>query len=336
MHNAAVARSHPRESSSLHAVAPFPPPAAPCPPPSPPCARAVAFGYNHSISHRGRTYHVQTEDSGRAKGHVFTHLFYRGAIVASSKLEYADSVVDTELMDLLKQSHKSMLRRLVRGMYDDLLTRHFGARAPEPAVALAPVEAPSSDCGVPTPVPRKRHLSAVTSAPDSTPSEPSAAPDPIPSEPSDPSSSAASPRPPVRLSAVGSPAHSCIRTIKESLDMQNIQRVLTSLMANVNGALGAALVDYESGMCLGSTGTGINTEIAAAGNTEVMKAKTRVMRDLGIEGGIEDILITLESQYHIIRPVKSAFFLYLAFDRKQGNLAMARHQMAKAADEVEV
>lgn len=118
--------------------------------------------------------------------------------------------------------------------------------------------------------------------------------------------------------------------------MDNIKKTLENLQANIAGTLGVALVDYESGMCLGTVGTGLNMEVAAAGNMEVMKAKARVMRDLGIKGGIEDILITLDAQYHIIRPVGSALFLYLAMDRKLGNLAMARHKLNSAATDIQV
>ena len=118
-------------------------------------------------------------------------------------------------------------------------------------------------------------------------------------------------------------------------DMDNIKQTLESLQANIAGTLGVALVDYESGMCLGTVGTWPNMEVAAAGNMEVMKAKARVMRDLGIKGGIEDILITLEAQYHIIRPVGSALFLYLAIDRKLRNPAMARHQPNSAPADIQ-
>ncbi|MCA9704822.1 MAG: hypothetical protein KDK70_03100 [Myxococcales bacterium] len=118
--------------------------------------------------------------------------------------------------------------------------------------------------------------------------------------------------------------------------MDNINQVLDNLKTNVAGTLGVALVDFESGMCLGSAGTGINTEVAAAGNMDVMKAKMRVMRDLGITGGIEDILITLQSQYHIIRPLGTSMFMYLAIDREQGNLALARHKLSAAADSIKL
>ncbi|NVB40268.1 hypothetical protein G6O69_20670 [Pseudenhygromyxa sp. WMMC2535] len=118
--------------------------------------------------------------------------------------------------------------------------------------------------------------------------------------------------------------------------MANVNDSLKTLFSDINGCLGAALVDHESGMALGTEGNGLDLDIACAGNMELVRAKMRVMEALGIKGGIEDILITLESQYHIIRPVHDSLFLYVAFDRKSGNLAMARHKMASVAAELEL
>ena len=97
----------------------------------------------------------------------------------------------------------------------------------------------------------------------------------------------------------------------------------------IQGAIGSALVDHENGMCLGFEGGGkLDLEVAAAGNTEVVRAKLRVMEELGLDGDIQDILITLQDQYHIIRPIpNTTLFLYVALDRKTGNLALARHKI---------
>jgi hypothetical protein len=93
-----------------------------------------------------------------------------------------------------------------------------------------------------------------------------------------------------------------------------------------DGALCAALVDANSGMMLGSAGSGLDLELAAAGNTEVVRAKLKTMKSLGLNDGIEDILITLGKQYHIIRPVqaKAGIFIYLVLEKAKANLALAR------------
>jgi predicted regulator of Ras-like GTPase activity (Roadblock/LC7/MglB family) len=97
-------------------------------------------------------------------------------------------------------------------------------------------------------------------------------------------------------------------------------------LLRLDGSMCAALVDANSGMMLGSVGTGLDLELAAAGNTEVVRAKLRTMKSLGLDDSIEDILITLSKQYHIVRPVqaKQGIFMYLVLDRARANLAMAR------------
>ncbi|KQX86733.1 hypothetical protein [Variovorax sp. Root473] len=109
--------------------------------------------------------------------------------------------------------------------------------------------------------------------------------------------------------------------------MANIKQSMDELMT-CDGALCAALVDSSSGMILGQVGSGVDLEVAAAGNTEVVRAKLRTMRDLGLNDTIEDMLITLGKQYHIIRPMqkKEGLFVYLVLDKTKSNLALARRK----------
>ncbi len=115
--------------------------------------------------------------------------------------------------------------------------------------------------------------------------------------------------------------------------MSQLDESLKAAMT-INGAVGVALVDYSSGMTLGTAGGGnLDLEVAAAGNTEVVRAKMATMQALGLQESIEDILITLGSQYHLIRLVNGSggegLFIYLALMKDQSNLAMARRQLSE-------
>ncbi len=89
---------------------------------------------------------------------------------------------------------------------------------------------------------------------------------------------------------------------------------------------------------LGSAGGGLNLDVAAAGNSEVVKTKMKVMSNLGLKESIEDILITLGSQYHLIRPtVKTpTIFIYLVLNKAQSNLAMARFKLTSIEADMEI
>lgn len=120
---------------------------------------------------------------------------------------------------------------------------------------------------------------------------------------------------------------------------QNIKEILDLAMA-IDGAIGVSLVDYKSGMALGSSGGGalLNLEVASAGNTEVVRSKMRVMERLGLKDHIEDILITLGQQFHVIRVSQSkpGLFLYLALSREKSNLALARMKLQELDDKLSV
>lgn len=112
--------------------------------------------------------------------------------------------------------------------------------------------------------------------------------------------------------------------------MGNLAQSLEELL-QIDGALAVAVVDSNSGMVLGKAGGGIDLDVAGAGNTEVVRAKMKTMKSLGLKDAIEDILITLTKQYHIIRPMaeRPGVFIYLVLDKAKSSLALARLKTAE-------
>ena len=121
----------------------------------------------------------------------------------------------------------------------------------------------------------------------------------------------------------------------------DIETALKEAM-EIEGALGASLVDYGSGMSLGHLGGGkyLDLEVASAGNTEVVRAKLRTAEALNLNDSIEDILITLGRQYHIIRLLSNdqglGLFLYLVLDRSRANLALARLTLRRIENDLTI
>ena len=179
-------------------------------------------GFNHNVKHRGKTFHVQTEDSGLANPQIVTHLFAGGNILASKKIFYGDIAEAENLIaivrDLMEEQHKDVLRSLVHGVYDD----EAQALAPEgkvyqpgelaapgpaqpaaapappaaaPASPLATAPAPPRPAQLPPPLPRARTAAA---RPPAAP--PPAALPPLPQPVSPPS-----PAPPFAASPSASP-----------------------------------------------------------------------------------------------------------------------------------
>lgn len=101
----------------------------------------------------------------------------------------------------------------------------------------------------------------------------------------------------------------------------------------LDGAIGAALANWELDQCLGSQGgnDGLRLDVAVSGNCRVMRALTTCMARVGQRSSMQDIVITLDTQLHILTPLAAhdRLFLYVALDRSRGNLALARHRLAR-------
>jgi len=120
-------------------------------------------GFNHNIKHKGKVYHVQTEDSGAANPHIITHLFVGGNILASKKTGYADIVKTANLAELVREmmeeQHKEMLRNLINGVYDNIDSKQ---RSYQPGQLATDAEAAQAQ--------QKQNVAALTAAAAAAPS----------------------------------------------------------------------------------------------------------------------------------------------------------------------
>lgn len=106
----------------------------------------------------------------------------------------------------------------------------------------------------------------------------------------------------------------------------------------VQGLIAVTVVEVQTGMTFGSF-SGVKSfdpEIASAYNVEVVKAKLKAVEALGLSDKIDDILITLSSQIHLIKMAPNQkIFIYLAADSTKANLGMARAVLRKYSEEIE-
>ncbi len=99
--------------------------------------RSPVLGYNHNLRYGGRTFHVQTEDSGQGYARLYTHLFYEGTILSSKKQEYDPAAPEDAVRAAMQNLHKAMIRELTHREHDARISAFFVARG-EPAMLASP------------------------------------------------------------------------------------------------------------------------------------------------------------------------------------------------------
>jgi hypothetical protein len=100
---------------------------------------------------------------------------------------------------------------------------------------------------------------------------------------------------------------------------------------DIPGFIAASLVDLESGMTLGARSVRPDFDLTAASayNSEMVKQKLKIMKTLNLRTNLEDMLLTLGDQIHLIKMVTPSSFVYLAAERANSNLAIVRNAVAK-------
>ncbi len=108
------------------------------------------------------------------------------------------------------------------------------------------------------------------------------------------------------------------------------------IQSEVSGFIAASLVDLDSGMTLAVLSSRSDFDLAAASafNSEIVKQKIKTINALDLNSTLEDMLLTLSDQLHIIKLVSPTTFIYLAADRGSSNLAIMRSAVSKQASKL--
>ncbi|MER7704131.1 hypothetical protein ABTX81_14645 [Kitasatospora sp. NPDC097605] len=124
--------------------------------------------------------------------------------------------------------------------------------------------------------------------------------------------------------------------------MPGIDECLSRAMA-IAGARAAGLIDWSSGLALGSVGaspTG-DHDTTAAEATDLVRAAVDAATFTAAEDRavpLQDIILTADSSYHLLCFIDTVFdsrlVLHLWLDRAEGNLAVARFRLQSIAEEL--
>ncbi len=119
-------------------------------------------GYNTDTQHQGLLFHVQTEDSGRAKARILTQLFYAGQVIATQESRYTEYLGAADLQKRVRvqmqKQHQTLLQQLRTGRFDAVIrervkvvteTAEETAATSDEAMPLAASESAAATIAVP-------------------------------------------------------------------------------------------------------------------------------------------------------------------------------------------
>jgi hypothetical protein len=111
-----------------------------------------------------------------------------------------------------------------------------------------------------------------------------------------------------------------------------LQQFGDEVKKNIPGYIAVAVTEIKSGISYFSDSAvaTFDPELASAFNLEVVKAKLNAISALGLDQNIDDIMITLSNQIHIIDiSENNEYFIYLAVDSNKANLGMTKALLNK-------
>ena len=117
-----------------------------------------------------------------------------------------------------------------------------------------------------------------------------------------------------------------------------ISTFLEDLKNNIPGFIATSITETATGMSFGSLSldSKFDVELAGSHNLEVVKAKQNIIKTLELDEKIDDIMLTLTNQIHLISiSEKGDYFIYLAVDIKKGNLGLTRSVLKKFTKNLE-
>lgn len=108
--------------------------------------------------------------------------------------------------------------------------------------------------------------------------------------------------------------------------MADYDALLRDIDDELDGFIAASVVDLATGMTL-TTRTArddFDLELASAHNSQMVRGKLRTLDALGLSSTLDDMLLTLSDQLHLIKLIDGDAFVYVAAEKNRTNLALLR------------
>lgn len=123
-----------------------------------------------------------------------------------------------------------------------------------------------------------------------------------------------------------------------SASFKSIKDKIKTIM-DLDGVLAASIVDITTGMSIvQDSKSNVDVESYCAYMVEVVKSHKKFLNKLNIQDKIEDIVINLNNNYHIVTFVlkQDNLFIYVVLDKENSNLGMTRIVLVKIEEELDL